>query len=191
MNAAVLVVQLALGGVFVLSGVGKARHPVAFLRGVADYEILPRPLAYAFGAILIPAEVFLALAFLSGWALQFALPLGGGLIVIFAAAVGINLRRRRDMLCHCYGSVGGERLSVRSLVQLGLLAAAVMFVWIGGGGSLAGLAGLDDGLAAAGGAAGCLMVGLWVLRADQVVQLFQRTCKACTRQPGAVGASTR
>lgn len=180
-DAVRLVVQLALGGVFVLSGAGKLRHPLAFLRGVAEYDILPRPLAYAFGAVLVPLELLLALALLSGTALPVALPAGACLIVIFGVAVTVNLRRRRDMLCHCYGGLGGERLSVRSLAQLGLLFAGVLLVWSGGGGSVGRLSGSDEVLAAAAWAACCLMAGLWLLHADQVVRLFRRTCRTCAR----------
>ena len=38
-----LVVQLALGTVFVLSAAGKLRDPKSFARGVVDYRILPPP----------------------------------------------------------------------------------------------------------------------------------------------------
>jgi Methylamine utilisation protein MauE len=177
-----LVLQLALGGVFLVSSLGKARRPLAFLSGVAEYRILPIPLAYAFGAVLIPAEAFVALALLSGLAVAVALPLATGLLLVFSAAVAINLRRHRDMLCHCYGSLGGERLSARSLVQLALLIGVGLFVWSGGGGSVRLLAAPVDALVAAGWALASLMAGLWLLHADEVVRLYRPGCKACTRR---------
>lgn len=184
-DTARLAVQLALGGVFLVSGAGKARRPLAFLRGVDEYDILPRPLAYAFGAVLIPLEVLLGLALLSGIAVPVALPLGAALIVVFGVAVAINLGRRRDMLCHCWG---GERLTLRSLAQLGLLLAGALLVWSGGGGTLARLRGPDEVLAELAWAAACLMVGLWLLHADEVVRLFRPSCRTCRRKPGDVGA---
>ncbi|HEY7202111.1 MAG TPA: MauE/DoxX family redox-associated membrane protein [Candidatus Dormibacteraeota bacterium] len=182
-----LVLQLGVGGVFLVSSLGKARHPVAFLRGVAEYRILPAPLGYAFGAALIPAEGFVALSMLSGWATAIALPLATGLLLVFGAAVAINLRRHRDMLCHCYGSLAGERLSVRSLVQIGLLLAATLLVWSGGGVRVLALAGPDAVLAAAGWAVASLLVGLWLLHADEVVRLYRRGCRSCTRRAGVAG----
>jgi hypothetical protein len=188
LDAVRLVLQLALGGVFLLSSVGKARHPVAFLRGVADYRILPAPLAYAFGALLILAEAFIALALLSGIAAGIALPLATALLVVFSAAVAINLRRHRDMLCHCYGSSGGERLSARSLAQLGLLVAVALFVWSGGGESVRLVASPDDALVAVTWAGACLLAGRWLLRADEVVGLYRRICKTCARRASAAGS---
>lgn len=190
LEAATLVLQLALGGVFLVSSLGKARHPLAFLRGVAEYRILPVPLAYAFGAVLIPAEAFVALALLGGFALAVALPLAIGLLLVFSAAVAINLRRHRDMLCHCYGSLGGERLSARSIVQLAVLIGVGLVVWAGGGQNVRILASPDDALAAAASALACLMAGLWLLHADEVVRLYRRGCKTCSRRASTAGSRT-
>ena len=190
LDAARLVLQLALGGVFLVSSLGKALRPMASLRGVAEYELLPVPLAYAFGAVLIPAEAFVAVALLGGFALGVALPLATGLLLLFAAAVAINVRRHRDMLCHCFGSLGGERLSNRSLVQLALLIGAGLFVWSGGGGRVRPLASPEDALVALGLALACLLAGLWLLHADEVVHLFRKDCKTCSRRPGTVRSLT-
>lgn len=183
-----LVLQLALGGVFLVSSLGKARRPLAFLTGVAEYRILPIPLAYAFGAMLIPAEAFVALALLSGLAVSVALPLAAGLLLVFTAAVAVNLRRHRDMLCHCYGSRGGERLSARSLVQLALLIGVALFVWSGGGASVRLVAAPVDALVAAGWALTCLMAGLWLLHADEVARLYRPGCRACGRRRSTAGS---
>lgn len=183
LEAVRLVARLALGLVFLLSTLGKLRRPAAFLRGVAEYEILPAPLAYVFGALLIPVEAFLAVAHLTGWGLRVAVPLGIAVLLTFATAVGINLGRNRDLLCHCFDSLGGERISARSLAQLGLLLAAEALLLSGpalrpfGGGDLA-LAGVW--------AVFSLLAGLWLLRADEVFQLFRRyRCKTCSQAPAA------
>jgi hypothetical protein len=186
-----LVLQLALGGVFLVSSAGKVRHPVAFMRGVTEYRMLPVPLASAFGAVLIPAEAFVALALLSGLASGVALPLSTGLLLVFSVAVAVNLRRHRDMLCHCYGSLKGDRLSARSLVQLALLIAVGLFVWSGGGESIRAVASPGDALVALTWAGACLMVGQWLLHADEVVRLYRKFCKTCTRRPSAAGWVTR
>ena len=94
------------------------------------------------------------------------------------------------MLCHCYGSLGGERLSARSLVQLALLIGAGLVVWGGGGQDVRLLAGPDDALVATAWALACLMAGLWLLHADEVVSLFRKGCKTCTRRPRAAGSRT-
>jgi hypothetical protein len=194
LETARLVAQLALGLVFLLSSLSKLRHPAAFLRGVAEYEVLPVPLAFAFGALLIPVEVFLAAAHLTGWGLGVAAPLGIAVLLAFTTAVAVNLRRNRDLLCHCFDSLSGERLSARSLAQLALLLAAELLV-LGGVAPLAPshrlvypqqLASLGDLALAALWASFCLLAGLWLLRADEVVQLFRRhRCKTCSEAPAA------
>ena len=188
LEAVRLVARLALGLVFLLSTLGKLRRPAASLRGVAEYEILPVPLAYVFGAVLIPVEAFLAVAHLTGWGLRIAVPLGIAVLLVFATAVGVNLGRNRDLLCHCFDSLGGERISARSLAQLGLLLGAEVLLLSGpalrpsGGGDLA-LAVIW--------ALFCLLAGLWLLRADEVYQLFRRyRCKTCSQAPSASSAPT-
>ena len=196
--AAGLVVQLALGLVFLLSTVGKLRRPAAFLEGVAEYEVLPRPLALAFGALVIPAEAFLAVAHLTGWGLSVAVPVGCALLLAFALAVGVNLTRRRDLLCHCFGSQGGERISLRSAAQLLLLFGGEVFLLTtvvrpGGPTGLVypeRVASLEQLALAAAWAVFCLLAGLWLLRADQVYQLFRAyRCKTCSEAPAATPAA--
>ena len=47
--------------------------------------------------------------------------LGVMLVLVFTLAVTITLVHNRDVACHCFGSLAEERVSGRSLVQLGLL----------------------------------------------------------------------
>lgn len=126
MSEARLVAQLALGVVFLASTVGKLRRPASFIRGVADYDLLPRPIALALGALLIPVEGFVALTHLGGFALATATPLAIGLLVIFAVAVTVSLRRERELPCFCFSSDGSELISGRTVARvLGLLAGAL------------------------------------------------------------------
>jgi hypothetical protein len=188
LEAARLVAQLALGVVFLAAAAGKLRRPAAFLEGVAEYEILPRPLAYAFGVVVIPVEVFLAVSHLTGWALGLAMPLALFLLLSFAAAVGINLRRDRDLLCHCFDSVHGERISQRSLFQLLLLVAVEAFVL----GDFAWpdlhrtvyqgqVATLPELALALPWVVFVLVAARWSSRADDVVAMFRvHRCASCT-----------
>jgi hypothetical protein len=176
-----LAAQVALGVVFLASTVGKLRSPAAFVRGVAEYRILPTPLAHALGVVLIPVEASLALAYLGGWWLSAALPLGVAMLLVFALAVAITLVRNRDIACHCFGGLADERVSGRSLAQLGLLGAAALFAWSGGGRSGWRTAqGMDPVLVVAW-ALFLLLAGVWLLRAEEVVRLFRkRRCKSCS-----------
>jgi len=123
-----LVLQLAIGLVFLLSACGKLLNPHGFARGVMDYQVLPNSLAYGVGLVLIPVEVLLAVSHLSGWLLAFAVPLALAILASFAAAVAVNLRRRRVLPCYCFGDHGGETISRRSLIRLLLLVAGELLL---------------------------------------------------------------
>ena len=124
MSALRLLAQLALGMVFAGAAAAKLRDPAAFLRGVVDYDLLPRRGALAAGALLLPLEGLLAFCLLSGWLLGAALPGAGALLAVFFAAVATNLARHRKVPCYCLGGDEGEAISPRTLVRLALLLAA-------------------------------------------------------------------
>jgi Methylamine utilisation protein MauE len=120
-------VQLGLGVVFLLSALPKLRDRKTFARIVARYRLLPRRLARPFALAVIATEAFLAAAFLTGWLLPIALPLAAAVLVLFAAAVALSLRRGRRIPCGCFGGED-ESVSARSLARLGTLLAAVVVV---------------------------------------------------------------
>jgi hypothetical protein len=128
------VVQLAIGIVFLLSAIAKARNPRTFAQGVMEYGILPRSVAYFVGLVLLPLEALLAVSHLTGWQLDVVLPLGLLMLLSFGLAVGINLRRGRVLPCYCFGSGAreGEMISARTLARLVLLFSAEALLLIEG-----------------------------------------------------------
>src|SRR5262245_20272080 len=70
-NRMTLVVQLAVGLVFLLSAAGKIMTPRDFARGVVEYQVLPDRLSYLVGLLLIPTEILLAAVHLTGMLLPF------------------------------------------------------------------------------------------------------------------------
>jgi hypothetical protein len=187
-----LVVQLSLGLVFAAACAAKLRRPAAFLRGVEDYDLLPRPAALVAGALLIPGEGLLAASLLSGWALGAALPAAAALLAAFAAAIAINLGRHRAVPCHCLG-VQGERISPRTLARLGLLLAGALLLageprartapltrW-----TLARLGGAEDLLHALLLAVLLLAAAAWLLVAPELWALRRaRGCPGCGGRSG-------
>ncbi|MGH7430118.1 MAG: MauE/DoxX family redox-associated membrane protein, partial [Candidatus Methylomirabilaceae bacterium] len=55
--------RFALGLVFLMSALPKARDPGLFARHVVDYKVIPASLAIVVGWALVPAEIFLAVSF--------------------------------------------------------------------------------------------------------------------------------
>lgn len=133
-SKALLVVQLALGIVFLLSATAKARDPQSFARGVMDYEILPRSLAYCIGLVLPLLEAFLSASYLTGWRLDLTVPLGLVMLLSFVLAVGVNLGRGRVLPCYCFssGAHGGEMISGRTFARLLLLLSGGVFLLVEG-----------------------------------------------------------
>src|SRR5258707_12823645 len=85
--------QISLGIVFLLSAWPKLRHPLAFARNAIEYEVLPAPIGYIFGLVVIPVETILAITLLTGWYIDMTLPLAAGFLFAFLLGVRINLKR--------------------------------------------------------------------------------------------------
>jgi hypothetical protein len=134
-------VQLSLGIVFLLSAIPKLRHPLAFARDVAAYDILPAKLSYPLAFALIPLEALMAFAFLTGWLMDVALPLAAFVLVTFLIAVGINLRRGRTIPCGCFGDTS-EVISARTAVRLLLLLFAIALLVVIRGTGVAAVTGI-------------------------------------------------
>lgn len=124
-----LAFQLSLGMVFLLSAWSKTRSPLAFAQNVAEYKLAPAKTALGLALILIFLEAFLAIAFLTGWLVNVALPLAITMLILFFIAVGINLRRGRQINCGCFGD-SLEQISLRTLARLLLLLTTTLVLLI-------------------------------------------------------------
>jgi hypothetical protein len=123
-----LVVQLAVGLVFLLSVTGKLMNPFGFARGVVEYRIFPDRISYLFGLLLIPTEILLAVTHLTGWLLSFGALLGVVALACFTTGVAINLIRGRLLPCHCFGNSKEDVISGRTLARLALLMVGEMLL---------------------------------------------------------------
>jgi hypothetical protein len=125
-----LILRFAIGALLLLSSLAKWLHPRVFLQGVVEYEVLPPGMAIAFGVLLVPLESWLAVAHLTGWRLELAMPAGIVLFLVIGAAVGINLSRGRSVPCYCFGSAGTTRISRQTLARLALLLSGEGMLWL-------------------------------------------------------------
>ncbi|REE97176.1 TlpA family protein disulfide reductase [Thermomonospora umbrina] len=124
------ILAFAVGLTLALAAVTKVREPGAFVRGVGEYRVLPGSLVPVVAWGVVIAEALAAAALLSGLGRPAGAVAGTVLGAAFAAAIGVNLRRRRRMRCHCFGA--SEPLTSRSLTRALLLAvasAAVLLPW--------------------------------------------------------------
>ena len=114
------VVQLCLGTMFALSAASKIGNPRGFARGVEEYRILPRRVAFLFALLVILCEIFLSLSHIFGWLLVYAVPVGVAMLCSFFVAVSVNLARKRNLPCFCFGGYEQEPISSRSLARLAI-----------------------------------------------------------------------
>src|SRR6266508_2723795 len=174
--------QLVLGTVFLVAAVGKLRAPSRSVAAVRGYQLAPSMLSGPLTGALVVVEALVGFSLLSGWSLEAGVPAAGGLLLILASAVGINLRRGRAVPCGCFGSVT-ERISLRTLARLGLLMlsaiglAGIRLVWSPSPLNVTsiltgGTSGLERLVAAASLAAFLAVVAMWILLVPEIRALL-------------------
>ncbi len=112
------VVRLSVGIVFLISAAAKLWNPSRFIDGLTDYDILPKPAVWSVGILIICTEAWLCFAHFQGSLLAIAASVGLALCLVFSIPVGINLRRGRNVKCHCFWGSDDELISIRTLFRL-------------------------------------------------------------------------
>ncbi len=120
--------------VFLTAAAGKLRHRHELAGVVANYGVLPEPLAAPAAWTVVALEGLVALSLASGAWLEAGAALAIGLLGLFALAIGINLARgRREIDCGCFQSGLRQRLSGGLIVRNLLLSIALTPVLLPGG----------------------------------------------------------
>ncbi len=131
--------RIFLAAVFARALLAKLRAPGEFAAAVAGYELLPRLLSAPIAAALLAAELAVVVGLLVAPVGRAACLAAAGLLLLYTAAIGVNLARgRRDIDCGCAGP--RERRSLHELLvarnllysSMAALAAAtpVLRSWI-------------------------------------------------------------
>jgi hypothetical protein len=122
------------GLVFVLGAVGKLRHAAIFPGVVANYRLLPAAAVAPVAMVMPWIELAVGLALIAGER-RVAPALAAALLLLFAAAMAINLRRGRSHIdCGCGTSTLRQPLRRALVVRNIVLAVAVATVPLAGGG---------------------------------------------------------
>ncbi|HUA26065.1 MAG TPA: MauE/DoxX family redox-associated membrane protein [Steroidobacteraceae bacterium] len=121
-----LAVRLLGALVFAAAVAGKIRHRHELAGVVANYRLLPEPLAASAAWMIVGLECLVVLSLVSGVRLVAGATLAIVLLVGFALAMAINLARgRREIDCGCFQSGLRQRLSM-ALVARNILLAALL-----------------------------------------------------------------
>lgn len=125
----ILEADLAL--IFLAGAVQKLRDPAWFVRAVRGYDLIPRKMSAPFAFVVALIELLCGIGVL--WTPTRYLAAGGmlALLLLFSAAVTVNLARgRRDLDCGCFGpaatsSAGLSAWIVPRNLVLATMAAAL------------------------------------------------------------------
>jgi uncharacterized membrane protein YphA (DoxX/SURF4 family) len=118
--------------IFLAAALGKMRHWTVFPGVLANYGLLPDTLVAPVADLLPPVEALVGLLLLPGLAAPWPEIGAAVLLLIFAAAMAINLMRgRRDIDCGCFQSALKQHLTwtlvIRNVVLVSLLGIASLF----------------------------------------------------------------
>ena len=123
-----LSIRLVLGGVFVWAGAAKLVQIPSFVETVAAFDILPADWATPFALSILWIELIAGgLLLLDIWPRSNALVVLG-LLVVFSAALGLNMYRGIDVACGCFGSNGDTSLAWALLRDLLLAGGATVLL---------------------------------------------------------------
>ena len=127
MNPAFTEVQIAVRTLIALTylfaAIGKMRHWAVFQGVVANYRLLPDVLVAPFAYCLPPFEMLLGAALLFGLLSPWTELAAAALLLVFAAAMAINLKRGRQHIdCGCFQSALKQSLSWVLVARNGVLA---------------------------------------------------------------------
>jgi hypothetical protein len=156
---------------FAHAAFGKWRGRAKFGAVLANYRLVPAPLV-AVLAVLVPAlETAVSLLILVAATRPFATAVGGALLLGYAAAIAVNLRRGRyDLDCGCAGPADRRPIAgwmVWRNIVLGAALAAAGLPWS------ARVLGWTDGITVGG---GLVVVALLYTALDRLLgQVMPRT----------------
>jgi peroxiredoxin len=128
---ALVVVRLLLAAVFAVAALAKLADRAGSRQAIVDFG-LPRALAAPAAVALPLAELSVTVALIprvtAWWGALGAL----ALLLLFSAAIAINLARGRKPDCRCFGQLSSSPVGWMTLARNGALAALAGFVVAGG-----------------------------------------------------------
>jgi len=133
-------VQIALGLFFVVAALPKLVDPPSFAHMIYNYRMVPGVFVNTFALVMPWLELLAGLALILGIWTRTSAALIGALLLVFVAAISLNLARDNAIDCGCFDVTAanksvGERLADMRLVVLrdvGMLAMVAQILWAKG-----------------------------------------------------------
>ena len=123
--------RVVLGCVFIYASLDKIKNPELFAEAVYNYQLSPE-VAVNLVAIWLPwLELWCGALLLLGVWVRGSVLILSGLMVVFLAALGINLARGLDIHCGCFTTQGSDPMTMLTLFRDSLfLILAFYLVWL-------------------------------------------------------------
>jgi hypothetical protein len=122
--------------VFLAASIGKMRYWPVFQGVISNYRLLPDFLVAPVAYVLPPVEALLGAALLLRLVFPWPEVGAAGLLLLFAVAMGINIRRgRRHIDCGCFQSALKQTLSWTLVVRNVVIALLLGLAMLSAGGS--------------------------------------------------------
>ncbi len=126
----VLAARLMLGGIFLVSAIGKLQHSALFVDQVVDYGLLPEGLSRLYATVLPWAEVAVGFSLILGLLSAVGAIVSAAMTVSFAIAGIYSLLRPEEVpsLCGCFGELVDLSHTQSLTLDVAMLLAAVVIV---------------------------------------------------------------
>ena len=129
--------RLCLGGVFLVSAIGKMMDREGTAVSMSRYPFLPsgfgRFIAYTFPVLELAVAVMLILGLLT----RLAAVISVGMFLLFIVLTAYDLTRGSSQSCHCFGRISAEKLTPVALVRNVVLMIISALVAVGFNGWMA------------------------------------------------------
>ncbi|MFY9552419.1 MAG: MauE/DoxX family redox-associated membrane protein [Thermoanaerobaculia bacterium] len=130
-------VQFVLAAFFVVAGLSKIADPPGFAHEIHNYKLVSGSLVNAMALVLPWVEVVTGVALFLGVYRRTAAKILAILLLVFIAALGINLARGRPVDCGCFGTSSVQKTDAERLRDMkiaiardvGLLLLATQILW--------------------------------------------------------------
>ena len=120
---------LVLGGAFLVAALPKLLHPAAFAVAIYRYQLAPHGLIDLLAVYLPWIELIAAIGLFVPWTRKASAGILAVLLLVFTAAIAINLHRGLDMACGCFSTdPASHRIGTFNLVRNLVLFVAAAFI---------------------------------------------------------------
>jgi uncharacterized membrane protein YphA (DoxX/SURF4 family) len=125
-------VQIGLGAIFVVAAIPKIADPPSFAHMIYNYRLVPGFAVNALALVMPWVEILTGLALILGVWPREAAALAGLLLLVFIAAIGLNLARGHAVDCGCFDihSAGKSRPELLNDMRWVLIRDTAMLLMV-------------------------------------------------------------